>query len=308
MTFNLVDPTRDAPRRPESLKRRRPPSDVMRLDLAAPRYQPDAPLVDAINTALSLGVPLLLTGEPGTGKTQVAYYLAWYFGLEAGGFFKLSVRSTTTHRDLLYEFDAVRYLHAAYVAKESGVGLDKQTFLEKRPLWQAFERLEPSIVLIDEIDKAPRDFPNDLLGVIDQHEFDVAEIADHPPVKNASAQPPAVIITSNGERRLPEPFLRRCVFHHIALTDDLLRRAVAAHKSSFASLGAEVVDEAIRRFKEIRRSDLRKKPATGELIAWLVVLSARGGVGLETIRDARADELPAISVLVKDREDLAALR
>ncbi len=274
---------------------------------AAKLYQPDAALVDAVNVALSVGAPLLLTGEPGTGKTQVAYYLAWYFELE-DAHFPLFVRSTTTAEDLLYRFDAVAYLHAASDPAREGGGLDRERFIERGPLWKAYDEPGPSLVLIDEIDKAPRDFPNDLLNVLDQHQFSVPERKDPEPVRRRAQAPPIVVITSNSERRLPEPFLRRCIFHHIEYTDELVDRAVRARKSDFPSLDAETRAAAVERFRELRRYDLRKRPATAELLVWLTILSARGGVTAARLRDCPARELPALTALVKDRDDLELLR
>lgn len=215
------------------------------------------------------------------------------------------MRSTTTAEDLLYRFDAVAYLHAANDPENRGKKLDKTNFIEPGPLWKAYEADGPSVVLIDEIDKAPRDFPNDLLNVLDQHEFAVPELDR---TIRRRGLPPVVVITSNSERRLPEPFLRRCVFHHIELTEDLLRRVIAARSCDFPNLPDAVREAAIQRFLELRGRDVRKKPATAELLVWLMVLAARGGVTVEELRNCRLNELPARSTLVKDREDLALLR
>ncbi|HKI06432.1 MAG TPA: MoxR family ATPase [Thermoanaerobaculia bacterium] len=270
---------------------------------AARSFQPDADLVDAVNVALAVGAPLLLTGEPGTGKTQVAFYLAWYFGIE-DQLFSLYVRSNTTAEDLLYRFDAVAYLHAANDPALSGKAVEKQAFVEPGPLWKAYETAGPSIVLLDEIDKAPRDFPNDLLNVLDQHTFYVPEAGRT--VSRGEGAPPILVITSNSERRLPEPFLRRCIFHHIEFTEDLLRRAVEARVGDFPNLDTDVREAALQRFLELRGRDLRKKPATAELLVWLTILSARGNVTVEDLR-APFKSLPAHSALVKDRDDLALL-
>jgi MoxR-like ATPase len=301
--FELLSPDDHSPDRREALARRELPASLGSHREAAPVYRPDPGLVDAVNVALAVGAPLLLTGEPGTGKTQVGHYLAWYFGVEL---FALYVRSTTTAEDLLYHFDAIAYLHAAQDPARRDVTIAKADFVERRPLWRAYEADGPSVVLIDEIDKAPRDFPNDLLNVLDQHTFHVPE-SDLQVSRRAGAPPPVLVITSNSERRLPEPFLRRCVFHHIDLTDELLRRAVEARIADFPRLTPAVREAAVQRFIELRGREVRKKPATAELLVWLTVLSARGGVTAERLAHCRLAELPAVSALIKDRDDLALL-
>jgi MoxR-like ATPase len=303
--FELLAPDDRGPARREALARRALPATLGSHREAARHYQPDADLVDAVNVALAVGAPLLLTGEPGTGKTQVAHYLAWYFDVE-DHLFPLYVRSTTTAEDLLYTFDAVAYLHAASDPARRGQAIARGEFVREGALWQAYRVDGPAVVLIDEIDKAPRDFPNDLLNVLDQHSFHVPEKEET--VRRRDGQPPpVVVITSNSERRLPEPFLRRCVFHHIELTEDLLRRAVAARVGDFPDLPADVREAALQRFLELRGRELRKRPATAELLVWLTVLSARGGVAAVDLAACQLADLPALSVLIKDRDDVALL-
>lgn len=284
-------------------------------------------LADAMNTAIAIGDPLLLTGEPGTGKTQAAYYAAWQLGVECIHF---QVKSDAVARDLLYDFDMVRYFRDAHLRSETlemarvpvespdsrpgnrsarvaacGEELDKTRYIEERALWKALrigrETGLPQVLLIDEIDKAPRDFPNDLLHELDQMEFTIKETGekiDAPPELR-----PIVFITSNSERRLPEPFLRRCVYHHIEFDDEIVRRAVQARRSDYGDLSEEFLELAMKRFLSLRDRTLRKPPATAEFLAWLRVLSLAAGRDLKL--DVDISELPGLGTLLKDRQDIA---
>ncbi len=303
--FVILKPDAPEPsRRPIYEAQRRPASLGNHVE-SAPFYRPDPALVTAVNAALALGAPLLLTGEAGTGKTQVAYWLHYHLGLTKR-LFPMYVQSISTARDLLYTFDNVAYFHAAKDPGRKGE-IDKERYLRKGPLWEALATPgQRGIVLIDEIDKAPRDFPNDLLHVLDQFEFRIPEL-DRTEKLPQDAAAPVVIITSNSERKLPEPFLRRCIFHHIELTEKLVREAVEARKASFGSLSDEAREAAIKRFLEIRDKPLRKKPATAELLVWLILLGMRAEKATVIERTPLVD-LPLLGALIKDRDDRDALR
>jgi MoxR-like ATPase len=257
--FHLVRGSRDSNRHDPAAARQqleacKLPQSLRDFKASAPHFQLDPDLETAINMALAVGAPLLLTGEPGTGKTQVAYYLGWYFGIEV---FDYPVKSTSTAEDMKYDFDAVAYLHAAQHPASAKKPLIREQFLQKKALWRAYEWEAPSVLLIDEIDKAPRDFPNDLLQELDKHEF------HHPFYEKLmirpKSKPPIVVITSNAERRLPDPFLRRCIFHHIQLTQDLLQIIVKNRIGDFPHLDQATLDEAQTIFWELHsRKDLKK--------------------------------------------------
>ncbi|HRI63898.1 MAG TPA: MoxR family ATPase [Polyangium sp.] len=299
-SFGIID--RNTPRDPGQKTRfetQEIPKTLGNHREAAKLYQPDDDLVGSVNAALLVGAPLLVTGEPGTGKTQVAYWAAYHLGIE-DRLYKLDVRSTSVANDLFYRFDAVAYFHAANDRSRTEP-LDPKNFRNKQALWKALESPR-SIVLIDEVDKAQRDFPNDLLQALDQYEFFVPETGEKI-VRQGNGAPPLVIITSNSERRLPEPFLRRCIFHHIEFSEDLVRRAVNARASDFPNLEVAARDAAVKRFFELRKRELRKKPATAELLVWLILLSARSKLTAQEIESARLGDLPAIGALIKDHED-----
>ncbi|KYF74847.1 AAA family ATPase [Sorangium cellulosum] len=301
MAFNLVKRDGSPEDREEASRafRQREIPSRLRHKVAAERYRPSDALAAAANVALAVGTPLLVTGEPGTGKTQVAHYLAWYLGAEL---YALEVTSATTRSDLLFTFDSVAYFHDAHDPKKKGKPLDRSTYGKLGPLGMAYEADRPGVVLIDEIDKAPRDFPNDLLHVLDQHEFKVPWRAE-PVSPREGVRPPLVVITSNIERRLPEPFLRRCIFHHIELTRELVEMAVEAH---FPRLDPTVRARALERLFELRARSLRKPPATAEVLLWLTLLEGSGDAKAKVL-DAPLRRLPFLSALIKDKDDLSSL-
>lgn len=304
-TFHLVQQVahpdaHDADSQRSRLKSRRLPKNLQDFEEAARRFKLDSGLEIAINMALSVGAPLLLTGEPGTGKTTVAYFIRWYFGIPL---FNYQVRSDSTAEDIKYDFDAVAYLREAQHS-ENGKRHRREDFLRPKALWKAYLDEVESVLLIDEIDKAPRDFPNDLLQELDKHQF------QHPfkdeTIKPQCGRPPIVVITSNAERRLPDAFLRRCIFHHIDLTEELIEAVVESRKNDFPRLSQAAVKAACQRFWELRRLDLRKAPSTGELLVWLSILSAIGAAAHE-LEGRSLARLPGLRALIKNNEDLKVL-
>jgi MoxR-like ATPase len=313
--FSLVQPGRHEPRSPTLLTERELPRGLHDLRVTARDFIIDQELADALNVALAVGAPLLLSGEPGTGKTQLAYYLAWYFGIETSDCpdewrqpFAFHVKSTSVARDLLYTFDTVAYFHDAQ--SDARRELDKAAYVDHGALWLAIDAVnqdKPAIVLIDEIDKAPRDFPNDLLHELDQYRFRVTETGDEKK-RAPGKKPPVIIITSNSEKRLPAAFLRRCIVHKIEFNEQTIRHAVGRRRArgQLARLDDATIDVARARFMDLRDNhDLQKKPSTAEFLAWLVVLDL-AGLGAAALEKTRSvSELPHLSVLVKDSEDRA---
>lgn len=292
------------------------------------RYLVDDESLTALEVALRLGDPLLVTGEPGTGKTQLAHYAARRLGL--GEPLHFQVRSTTQAQELKYTFDTIAYFQAVYerrqaalaevdglgaprAAREGGALPDKRPYIQPGKLWEALREGRPRVLLIDEIDKAPRDFPNDLLHELEQMEFTVPELPqDHLDHHIRLADPshrPLVIITSNSEHRLPEAFLRRCVYHHIQV--DKARLAEIAHfrRAELGDLDPDLIDEAIRHFWSIKHDyPLRKPPSTHELLVWLRALAQWSGTSVEALRGMSPGQLPRLGLLLKTQEDLKAVR
>ena len=246
----------------------------------------------AVNCALALERPLLVRGEPGTGKTLLAEAIS--AALDAP-LIAWNVKSTTRAQDGLYVYDTVQRLYDSRFG--DGDVRDIRHYIKMGPLGQAFQADKRVVLLIDEVDKADLEFPNDLLHELDRMRFRVTETGD----EVAAKERPIVVITSNNEKELPDAFLRRCVFHFIDFpTQDFMRRVVEVHHPG---LDKDVVDQALRVFFEIRNMPrLRKRPSTSELIDWIAVLRKAG------LSDLRLDQnLPFLGTLLKKEQDLAAL-
>lgn len=260
------------------------------------RYIADDALMDDVNAAIALGRPLLVRGEPGTGKTRLAHAIAESLGKRL---LTWHVKSTSTAQEGRYHYDVVQRLNDSRFAEIDGVDVsDIRRYIRMGVLGQAFTADEQVVLLIDEIDKADVEFPNDLLRELDEMAFSVPELDETVSARNR----PITIITSNAERELPDAFLRRCVFHYIRFPEpSRIRRIVSAH---MPDLEEELVNAAVVRFYDLRRvQGLRKKPSTSELLDWLLVL-ARAGVRPAEI----AKRMPFMSVLVKQEKDLEQLK
>lgn len=256
-------------------------------------YVASEQLMASVNVAIALKKPLLIKGEPGTGKTMLAEAVARSLGKKL---IIWNIKSTTKAQDGLYMYDTIQRLYDGQFGEE-GVD-DIARYIKLGKLGEAFEAEEQVVLLIDEIDKADLEFPNDLLWELDQMEFYIHETKRTVKAK----QRPIVIITSNAEKELPDAFLRRCIFHYIDFPDrELMEEIVRVH---YPNVEANLLKEAMDVFYEIRSyRDIRKKPSTSELIDWINALQT-GGIPLEEIKKS----LPFIGVIVKKDEDLETVR
>jgi MoxR-like ATPase len=249
----------------------------------------------AVNAAIALQRPLLVKGEPGTGKTVLAIEVAKALGAPI---IEWHIKSTTKAQQGLYEYDAVSRLRDSQLGDERVK--DIANYIKRGKLWEAFTAEQQSVLLIDEIDKADIEFPNDLLQELDRMEFHVYETGEI--VK--AQQRPIVIITSNNEKELPDAFLRRCFFHYIQFPDDeTMQRIIDVH---FPGLKGRLVSEAMRIFYQIRDvPGIKKKPSTSELLDWIKLL-LNEDIPPETLRETDQRKLipPLHGALLKNEQDI----
>ena len=249
----------------------------------------------AVNAALTLERPLLIKGEPGTGKTVLAEEVSKALDIEL---ITWHIKSTTKAQQGLYEYDAITRLRDSQLGDERVK--DVKNYINKGKLWEAFEQDKRVVLLIDEIDKADIEFPNDLLQELDRMEFYVYETGET--IK--AAQRPLVIITSNNEKELPDAFLRRCFFHYISFPDaDTMSQIVNVH---YPDIKDRLVKSALSSFYEVRDvPGLKKKPSTSELLDWLKLLMNED-IDPETLREQDAGKVipPLHGALIKNEQDV----
>ena len=257
-------------------------------------YISTSDLTVAVNAAISIEKPLLVKGEPGTGKTELARQIAKSLDLSI---IEWNIKSTTKAQQGLYEYDAVSRLRYSQLGDNKIENVNN--YIKKGKIWSSFETNEKSVLLIDEIDKADIEFPNDLLQELDKMEFYVYETGQ---LVKANKRP-IVIITSNNEKELPEAFLRRCFFHYIQFPSiETLKKIVEVH---FPSIKKKLLDLALNRFFEIRETPgLKKKPSTSEALDWIKLLLVED-IKPEDLKKDGKDILPKLhGALIKNEQDI----
>jgi MoxR-like ATPase len=257
------------------------------------RYIASPALVDAVNCAIALERPLLIKGEPGTGKTVLAQHIAEGLGMPI---LSWHIKSTSKAADGLYVYDTVQRLNDSRFG--TGDVSDIRRYIKLGPLGTVFAAEDRHVLLIDEVDKADIEFPNDLLRELDEMRFSIIETSEDV----LARQRPIVVITSNNEKELPDAFLRRCIFYYIEFPDvALMRKIIAVHHPH---LDAKLLDQVLIKFYWLReQNELRKKPSTSELIDWISAL-LRSGMSQEKLET----HIPFIGALLKKEQDVDALQ
>jgi len=258
----------------------------------ATRYVLDEELAGIVNISMALEMPLLLKGEPGTGKTMLAHAIAESLQMPL---IVLNVKSSMKLIDALYQYDTLTRLNDSRFGDSKRDVSNIEEYIKMGKIGQAFTAQERTVLLIDEIDKADTDFQDDMLDVLDQMEFDIIEIDK----RICAGKRPVIIITSNAKKDLSDPFLGRCNFHHIAFPDPkMMRNIIAVH---FPAIDSELAENAVNAFYKLRQIDnIEKKPATRELINWIRALEADPDFKPQRLAKG---ELPFLGVLFKKSQD-----
>jgi len=258
------------------------------------KYVLDSELAKIVNITMALEMPLLLKGEPGTGKTMLAYAIAESLNMPL---IVLNVKSSMKLIDALYQYDTLTRLNDSRFGDSTRNVSNIEEYIKMGKIGQAFVANERAVLLIDEIDKADTDFQDDMLDVLDQMEFDILETDKTISAKNR----PVIIITSNAKKDLSDPFLGRCNFHHIAFPEpDMMREIVQVH---FPDISQDLLDSAVNAFYRLREfKEVEKKPATRELINWIRAMNADPDF---KVKDLIKGDIPYLGVLFKKSPDYA---